>query len=68
MKEEFYERVVMPTLTHGTESWGMSKTERRKRKVMEMKCSRCVYQVMTIRMRNVETMHRVGESEKICDR
>ena len=39
VKREYYERVVVSTVTYETESWGMHEVpERRKLDVMEMKC------------------------------
>ena len=36
----FYEKVVVPTVMYGSESWGMKVTERQKLNVFEMKCLR----------------------------
>ena len=35
-----YEKVAMPTVMYGSESWGMKVTERQKLNVFEVKCLR----------------------------
>ena len=40
VKKVLYEKVVVPTVKHGSESWGMTVTERQKLNVFEMKCLR----------------------------
>ena len=40
VKKVLYEKVVVPTVMHGSESWGMKVTERQKLNVSEMKCMR----------------------------
>ena len=37
-KKVLYEKVVVPTVMYGSESWGMEVTERQKLNVFEMKC------------------------------
>ena len=39
VKKILYEKVVMPTVMYGSESWGMKVTERQKLNVLEMKMS-----------------------------
>ena len=40
VKKVLYEKVVVPTVMYGSESWGMKVTERQKLNVFEMKCLR----------------------------
>ena len=40
VKRELYERIVVPTVMYGSESWGMKVEERDKLDVAEMKCLR----------------------------
>ena len=40
VKKVLYEKVVVPTVMYGSESWGMKVTERQKLIVFEMKCLR----------------------------
>ena len=40
VKKILYEKVVVPTVMYGSESWGMKVTERQKLNVFEMKCLR----------------------------
>merc|ERR1712074_59765 len=40
LKRELYERIVVPTVMYGSESWGMKVEERGKLDVAEMKCLR----------------------------
>ena len=38
VKREFYERVMIPTVVYGSETWSLRAQERRKIKVFEMMC------------------------------
>ena len=38
VKKVLYEKVVVPTVMYGSESWGMKVNERQKLNVCEMKC------------------------------
>ena len=40
VKKVLYEKVVVPTVMYGSESWGMKVNERQKLNVFEMKCLR----------------------------
>ena len=40
VKKVLYEKVAVPTIMYGSESWGMKVTERQKLNVFEMKCLR----------------------------
>ena len=40
VKRVLYEKVIVPTVMYGSESWGMKETERQKLNVFEMKCLR----------------------------
>ena len=40
VKRELYERVVMPTMLYGSETWSLGAQERIKLKVVEMMCLR----------------------------
>ena len=42
VKKVLYEKVVVPTIMYGSESWGMKVTERQKLDVFEMKCLRSI--------------------------
>ena len=52
-KKVLYEKVVVPTVMYGSESWGMKVTERQKLNVFEMKCLRSMTGVSRLdRIRN----------------
>ena len=68
VKRELYERIVVPTVMYGSESWGM-RVERNKLDVAEMKCLRSMYGVTRLdRMRNEVVRERVGVPEKLSNR
>ena len=53
VKKVLYEKVVVPTVMYGSESWGMKVTERQKLNVFEMKCLRSMTGVSRLdRVRN----------------
>ena len=54
VKKVLYEKVVVPTVMYGSESWGMKVTERQKLNVFEMKCLRSMTGVSRLdRVRNI---------------
>ena len=38
LKKVLYEKVVVPTVMYGSESWGMKVTERQKLNVFDVRC------------------------------
>ena len=53
VKKVLYEKLVVPTVMYGSESWGMKETERQKLNVFEMKCLRSMTGVSRLdRVRN----------------
>ena len=69
VKRELYERVVVPTVMYGSESWGLKVEEREKLDVAEMKCLRSMCGVTRMdRVRNEVVRERVGVSEKLSKR
>ena len=69
VKRELYERVVVPTVMYGSESWGLKVEEREKLDVAEMKCLRSICGVTRMdRVRNEVVRERVGVSEKLSKR
>ena len=63
VKKVLYEKVVVPTVMYGSESWGMKVTERQKLNVLEMKCLRSMTGVSRLdRVRN-----EVVESKNRCE-
>ena len=53
VKKVLYEKVVVPTVMYGSESWGMKVIERQKLNVFEMKCLRSMTDVSwLVRVRN----------------
>jgi len=66
VKRELYERIVVPTVMYGSESWGMKVEERDKLDVAEMKCLRSMCGVTRMdRVRNEVVRGRVGVPEKL---
>ena len=69
VKKVLYERVVVPTVTYGSESWGMKVTERWKMNVFEMKCLRSMAGVSRLdRVRNEEVRERTGVRRELAAR
>ena len=69
VKRELYERVVVPTVMYGSESWGMRVEERDKLDVAEMKCLRSMCGVTRMdRVRNEVVRERVGVPERLSKR
>ena len=61
VKKVLYEKVVVPTVMYGSESWGMKVTERQKLNVFEMKCLRSMTCVSRLdRVRNEVVRARTG--------
>ena len=64
-----YEKVVLPTLMYGSESWGMKVTERQKLNVFEMKCLRSMTGVSRLdRVRNEVVRARTGVRRELTAR
>ena len=60
-KKALYEKVVVPTVMYGSDSWGMKVTERQKLNVFEMKCQRGMTGVSQLdRVRNEVVRARTG--------
>merc|ERR1712002_202066 len=69
VKRELYERIVVPTVMYGSESWGMRVKERNKLDVAEMKCLRNMCGVTRWdRWRNEVVRERVGVPEALSKR
>ena len=61
VKKVLYEKVVVPTVMYGSESWGIKATEKQKLNVFEMKCLRSVTGVSRLdRVRNEVVRARTG--------
>ena len=64
-----YEKVVVPTVMYGSESWGMKVTERQKLNVFEMKCPRSITGVSRLdRVRNEVVRARTGVRRELAAR
>ena len=69
VKRELYERIVVPTVMYGSETWGMKVEERNKLDVAEMKCLRSMCGVTRMdRVRNEVVRERVGVPERLSER
>ena len=69
VKKALYEKVVVPTVMYGSESWGMKVTERQKLNVFEMKCLRSMTGVSRLdRPRNEVVRARTGVRRKLATR
>ena len=61
-----YEKVIVPTVTYGSELWGMKANERWKQSVFEMKCLRSMAGVSRFdRLRNEEVRLESGSEERV---
>ena len=61
VKKVLYERVIVPTVTYGSEVWGMKLRERQILNVFKMKCLRSMAGVSRLdRVRNGEVRERTG--------
>ena len=58
VKRELYERVVIPTIVYGSETWSLSSQERRKIEVFKMTCLRNIFGMR--RVRNAIIRERCG--------
>ena len=64
-----YEKVAVPTVMYGSESWGMKVTERQKLNVFEMKCLRSMTGVSWLdRVRNEVVRARTGVRRELAAR
>ena len=69
VKKVLYEKVVVPTVMYGSESWGMKVTERQKLNVFEMKCLRSMTGVSRLdRVRNEVVRTRTGVRRELAAR
>ena len=69
VKRVLYEKVIVPTVTYGSELWGMKERERRKLNVFEMRCLRSMCGVSRLdRLRNEEVRERTGVRKELADR
>ena len=69
IKKVLYEKVVVPTVMYGSESWGMKVTERQKLNVFEMKCLRSMTGVSRLdRVRNEVVRSRTGVRGELAAR
>ena len=61
VKRELYERVVIPTVVYGSETWLLSAQERRKLQVFEMMCLSNICGIRRVdRVRNAIIRERCG--------
>ena len=69
VKKVLYEKVAVPTVMYGSESWGMKVTERQKLNVFEMKCLRSMTGVSRLdRVRNEVVRARTGVRRELAAR
>ena len=69
VKKVLYEKVIMPTVMYGSESWGMKVTERQKLNVFKMKCLRSMTSVSQLnRVRNEVVRARTGLRRELAAR
>ena len=67
VKKVLYEKVVVPTVMYGSESWGMKVTERQKLNAFEMKCLRSMTGVSRLdRVRNEVVRARTGVRRELA--
>ena len=68
-KKVLYERVIVPTVTYGSESWGLKGRERQRLNVFEMRCLRSMVGVSRIdRVRNEVVRERTGVVKELAAR
>ena len=61
--------MIVPTVTYGSECWGMKVSERQKLNVFEMKCLRCMAGVSRMdRIRNEVVRRRTGVEVDLATR
>ena len=64
-----YERVVVPTVLYGAETWSLKEEERKKLNVFEMRCLRGMIGVTRLdRVRNVAVRERTGVERVLAGR
>ena len=69
VKKILYERVVVPTVTYGSELWGLKVRERQKLNVFEMGCLRSMYGVTRMdRIRNEVVRQGTGVEIELANR
>ena len=69
VKKVLYEKVVVPNVVYGSESWGMTVTERQKLNAFEMKCLRSMTGVSWLgRVRNELMRARTGVRRELAAR
>ena len=69
VKRELYERVVIPTVVYGSETWSLSAQERRKIEVFEMMCLRNICGIRRVdRVRNTIIRERCGCELSVLER
>jgi len=69
VKKCVYERVIVPTVLYGAETWGLREIERKKLNVFEMKCLRSMIGVTRRdRLRNVVVRDRTGMNVEMTGR
>ena len=69
VKRVLYEKVIVPTVTYGSELWGMKERERQKLNVFEMRCLRSMCGVSRLdRLRNEIVRERTGVRKELADR
>ena len=69
VKKVLYEKVAVPTVMYGSESWGMKVTERQKLNVFEMKCLRSMTGVSRLdRVRNEVVRARTAVRRELAAR
>ena len=69
VKRELYERIIMPVVLYGAETWGLREAERQKLNVFEMRCLRSMAGVTRFdRIRNEEVRRRTGVEDELAMR
>ena len=69
VKKVLYEKVIVPTVTYGSECWGMRVGERQKLNVFEMRCLRSMAGVSRVdRVRNEVVRQRTGVGIELATR
>ena len=69
LRKFFYEKVIVPTVMYGSESWAMKVMERQKLNVFEMKCLRSMTGVSRLdEVRNEVVRARMGVRRELAAR
>ena len=69
LKQELYERVVIPTVVYGSETWSLSEQEKRKIEVFEMMCLGNICGIRRVdRVRNTIIRERCGCELSVLER